>query len=493
MARKRRGRAQNAAADQPQQPPRPAPPAPPTNAPTKSATPSGSSGPPRATRKPAPLAPEPTTASRAAPPSPKPVDEPARPRAEPPKAKSSATHSEPPSLPKCAIRDALQALETGCIPEAYETLSRALSDSDDAEPQQDDDQQVVHKLHEIALLVCRARSTMELGDGDAQVVLKDLDKAQALWTKFGAESHPPKKIEAPVQIHQVRLWALATLGEYEKVLEEAEIITEKADGITPATSGARMTAFFHLGRLAEAAQAARIYLSFPDPLASQKLAADILQAAEEKKKGDDAYKKGGQWDRAITAYTKAVDILVDECDSRQLIASLYYNLGMAHLKLSHVRNALEHFTDALDFDASHVKALRNRAVAYERLGYLDDAESDLRDALDLVDAEKDPKLHEYLKKEHERVEDMADERARKAQEAFAKLMRGPRKDQHYRTLGLKVGATEVEIKTAFKTLARQHHPDKGGNPEKFKEVRSAYEALLGTGPGDMDVPDCTVS
>lgn len=30
-----------------------------------------------------------------------------------------------------------------------------------------------------------------------------------------------------------------------------------------------MTAFFHLGRLAEAAQAARIYLSFPDPLASQ--------------------------------------------------------------------------------------------------------------------------------------------------------------------------------------------------------------------------------
>jgi hypothetical protein len=43
-------------------------------------------------------------------------------------------------------------------------------------------------------------------------------------------------------------------------------------------------------------------------------------------------------------------------------------------------------------------------------------------------------------------------------------------DQHYRTLGLKVGATEVEIKTAFKTLARQHHPDKGGNPEKFKEV-----------------------
>ena len=46
--------------------------------------------------------------------------------------------------------------------------------------------------------------------------------------------------------------------------------------------------------------------------------------------------------------------------------------------------------------------------------------------------------------------------------------RGALQDQHYHTLGLKVGATEVEIKSAFKTLALQHHPDKGGNAEKFK-------------------------
>lgn len=62
-------------------------------------------------------------------------------------------------------------------------------------------------------------------------------------------------------------------------------------------------------------------------------------------------------------------------------------------QLNHVRSALDQFTDALDFDSSHVKALRNRAVAYERLGYFHDAESDLRDALDLVDADEDPNLH----------------------------------------------------------------------------------------------------
>ncbi|KWU42200.1 TPR-like protein [Rhodotorula sp. JG-1b] len=378
----------------------------------------------------------------------------------------------PPPAEPCRTVESPQVRHPRRAPSAREWLrprvripvSRPLK-SDDAETQ--DDEEAVHKLNGIALLVCRARSTME-GDREAQLVLKDLDEAQALSTKFGAESHPPKKIETHVKIHQVRLWALAALGEYEKALEEAEIITEKADKITPATSGARMTAFFHLGRLAKAAQAARVYLSFPDPLASRELAADILQAAEEKKRGDDAYKRGGQWDRAITAYTKVVNILVDDSNSKELIASLYYNLGMAHLKLNHVSRAHEYLTTALDFDCSHIKALRNRAVASERLGYIHDAASDLRRARMYVDSGKDPKLHEYLKKELDRVEDVGDEQERKAQEAFVKMMRGPRKDQHYHTLGLKVGATEVEIKSAFKTLALQHHPDKGGNAEKFK-------------------------
>lgn len=182
------------------------------------------------------------------------------------------------------------------------------------------------------------------------------------------------------------------------------------------------------------------------------LAADILQVAEEKNKGDNAY-KNGQWDRAITAYTKAVRILEDHCYSRELIASLYYNLGMAQLKvrlelanlpnqsqhraqslisplvgqLNHVSRAHEHLTTALDFDCSHVKALRNRAVASERLGYIHDAASDLRRARMYLDSEKDPKLHEYLKKELDRVEDLGNEQERKAQEAFAKMMRGPRK------------------------------------------------------------------
>lgn len=38
-------------------------------------------------------------------------------------------------------------------------------------------------------------------------------------------------------------------------------------------------------------------------------------------------------------------------------------------------------------------------------------------------------------------------------------------------------ATEKEIKTAYRKLAVKHHPDKGGDEHKFKEINAAYEIL----------------
>ncbi len=52
---------------------------------------------------------------------------------------------------------------------------------------------------------------------------------------------------------------------------------------------------------------------------------------------------------------------------------------------------------------------------------------------------------------------------------------------YYETLGVPRGASDVEIKKAFRKLARQYHPDvakdKKKAEEKFKEVNEAYEVL----------------
>lgn len=46
-------------------------------------------------------------------------------------------------------------------------------------------------------------------------------------------------------------------------------------------------------------------------------------------------------------------------------------------------------------------------------------------------------------------------------------------------LGLSPGASEKEIKSAFRKLAKQHHPDAGGDEAKFKEINEAYAILTG--------------
>ena len=48
---------------------------------------------------------------------------------------------------------------------------------------------------------------------------------------------------------------------------------------------------------------------------------------------------------------------------------------------------------------------------------------------------------------------------------------------HYETLGVAETSTEDEIKKAYRKLASQHHPDKGGDTEKFKAIQTAYDII----------------
>ncbi|KAK6138163.1 hypothetical protein DH2020_028099 [Rehmannia glutinosa] len=58
--------------------------------------------------------------------------------------------------------------------------------------------------------------------------------------------------------------------------------------------------------------------------------------------------------------------------------------------------------------------------------------------------------------------------------------RGPKKSdnsKYYEILGVPKTASPDDLKKAYKKAAIKNHPDKGGDPEKFKELAHAYEVL----------------
>ena len=47
----------------------------------------------------------------------------------------------------------------------------------------------------------------------------------------------------------------------------------------------------------------------------------------------------------------------------------------------------------------------------------------------------------------------------------------------YNLLGVEKNADTDQIKKAYRKKAMQHHPDRGGDEETFKEISRAYEVL----------------
>ena len=47
----------------------------------------------------------------------------------------------------------------------------------------------------------------------------------------------------------------------------------------------------------------------------------------------------------------------------------------------------------------------------------------------------------------------------------------------YKTLGVAENASQDEIQRAYRKLAMKHHPDRGGDQSKFKDISAAYDIL----------------
>lgn len=50
-------------------------------------------------------------------------------------------------------------------------------------------------------------------------------------------------------------------------------------------------------------------------------------------------------------------------------------------------------------------------------------------------------------------------------------------EDYYQILGVDKTASAAEIKSSYRQLAKKHHPDTGGDPERFKKISEAYSVL----------------
>ncbi|XP_073230026.1 dnaJ homolog subfamily C member 7-like [Porites lutea] len=183
-----------------------------------------------------------------------------------------------------------------------------------------------------------------------------------------------------------------------------------------------------------------------------------LQA--KKQEGNDTF-SCGKYQEAYDIYTEALTI---DAHNNSTNAKLYYNRSLVGSKLNRLEEAINDCTQAIELDPTYLKAYIKRARCY-------------------MEAEK----YEEAVRDYEKVckMDRSREHRRMLEEAKFELKKSKRKD-YYKILGISKGATEEEIKKAYKKEALKHHPDRhsGATDEVkkseellFKEVNEAYSVL----------------
>lgn len=60
----------------------------------------------------------------------------------------------------------------------------------------------------------------------------------------------------------------------------------------------------------------------------------------------------------------------------------------------------------------------------------------------------------------------------------------------FRILGLNEAATPDDVKQAWRKLASEHHPDKGGDTDSFHRMRTAYIEALARASAPFDCDAC---
>ncbi|KAF9650720.1 DnaJ-domain-containing protein, partial [Thelephora ganbajun] len=202
----------------------------------------------------------------------------------------------------------------------------------------------------------------------------------------------------------------------------------------------------------------------PGHEAAMQLRKRIKEVERLKEEGNKSFKSGVLND-AIEKYTAAIERIGnkdEEAKGGQIRATLLSNRATTLVKLSKYDEALTDIEESIALYPRNFKALRTRARIHLHLENFEGSVADFKAAL-----------------EQAKLEDsIAEVRSLQAElkKAEAALKRSKTKD-YYKILGVARDCTEAEIKKAYRKESLIHHPDKGGDEEKFKLVAEAFTVL----------------
>src|SRR5262249_22774605 len=91
------------------------------------------------------------------------------------------------------------------------------------------------------------------------------------------------------------------------------------------------------------------------------------------------------------------------------------------------------------------------------------------------EAEARWRAEEQARRAAEDVRRRAEQTRQQQRDLLDQLARMIGQDPCWATLGLTPAATAEAVRQQYFRLAKQHHPDHGGDPAEFRRVQTAYE------------------
>ncbi len=231
----------------------------------------------------------------------------------------------------------------------------------------------------------------------------------------------------------------------------------------------RVRLHFARGELGKSISHAQTALrSDPDCVAARVLMRKASKLEGIKAKGNAAF-AAFRTEEAIARWSEAIALAEENAEEDGELtafkAALLSNRATARFRLERWRDALRDCEAALALQPDYFKALRTRARAHGKLEHYEEAVRDFQGALDQFDCE----WTKHTLMERESLEDEL---------RMAKIaLEGSKKKDYYEILGISRDANDAEIKKAYHRGSLKHHPDKGGDAERFKRINEAFCVL----------------